>query len=117
MACLPRSALRLAAWSLVRSKSYLCAYLRRQRARLGAPKAITATAHKLARILYSLMRHGVAYMRKEEAAYAEQVRERLEKQLLRRAQELGYELKKIEEPLETVIVDGAVSNPTAKSWT
>jgi transposase len=90
------SALRLAAWSLMRSHSYLGAYLRRQRARLGAPKAITATAHKLARILYNLMRHGIAYMRKEEAAYAEQVRERLEKQLQRRAKELGYELKKIE---------------------
>src|SRR5205823_186753 len=74
------SALRLAAWSLVRSQSYLGAYLRRQRTRLGAPKAITATAHKLARILYNLMRHGIAYMKKEEAAYAEQVRERLEKQ-------------------------------------
>ena len=35
-------ALRLAAWSLLRSKSYLGAYLRRQRSRLGAPKAITA---------------------------------------------------------------------------
>jgi transposase len=70
------TALRLAAWSLRRSHSYLGAYLRRQRARLGAPKAITATAHKLARILYNLMRHGIAYMKKEEAAYAEQVRER-----------------------------------------
>ena len=44
------------------------------------------------------MRHGVAYMRQEEAAYAEQVRERLEKQLHRRAKELGFELKKIEKP-------------------
>jgi transposase len=92
------SALRLAAWSLMRSQSYLGAYLRRQRARLGAPKAITATAHKLARILYHLMRYGVAYMRQQEEAYAEQVRARLEKQLYRRAQELGYELKKIEPP-------------------
>ena len=82
----------------MRSKSYLGAYLRRQRGRLGAPKAITATAHKLARILYNLMRHRVAYMKKEEAAFAEQVRERLEKQLLRRAKELGDELKKGEEP-------------------
>lgn len=93
-------ALRLSAWSLLRSKSYLGAYLRRQRARLGAPKAITATAHKLARIIYNLMRFGVAYMRQEEAAYAEQVRERLEKQLQRRAKELGFELTKIE-PAET----------------
>jgi transposase len=95
-------ALRLAAWSLMRSHSYLGAYLRRQRARLGAPKAITATAHKLARILYNLMRHGIAYMHQEEAAYAEQVRQRLEKQLHRRARELGYELKKLEPPLQTL---------------
>src|SRR5262249_47383741 len=72
-------ALRLAAWSLLRSHSYLGAYLRRQRSRLGAPKAITAAAHKLARILYNLMRYGLAYVQHEEAAYAEQVRQRLEK--------------------------------------
>jgi transposase len=89
-------ALRLAAWALMRSKSYLGAYLRRQRSRLGAPKAITATAHKLARIIYNLMRYGVAYMKQTEEAYAEQVRARLEKQLRRRAAELGYELHKIE---------------------
>jgi hypothetical protein len=91
-------ALRLAAWSLMRSTSYLGAYLRRQRARLGAPKAITAAAHKLARIVYHLMRHGVAYVQQTEAAYAEQVRQRLEKQLHRRAKELGYTLTKIEAP-------------------
>ena len=89
------TALRLAAWSLIRGHSYLSAYLRRQRARLGAPKAITATAHKLARILYNLMRHGIAYMRKQEDDYAKQVRDRLEKQLIRRARELGYALNKI----------------------
>jgi transposase len=100
-------ALRLAAWSLVRSKSYLGAYLRRQRARLGAPKAITATAHKLARIVYNLMRHGIAYVRKEEEAYAAQVRDRLKKQLQRRPKELGYELKKLD--LEEVVMpDGEV---------
>jgi transposase len=91
-------ALRLAAWGLMRSKSYLGAYLRRQRARLGAPKAITATAHKLARIVYHLVRYGLAYVRQTEAADAEQVRERLEKQLRRRARELGYELHPIEPP-------------------
>jgi transposase len=89
-------ALRLAAWSLMRSKSYLGAYLRRQRARLGAPKAITATAHKLARILYNLIRYGAAYLQQTEAEYAEQVRARLEKSLRRRAKELGYELTKVE---------------------
>lgn len=109
-------ALRLAAWSLMRSHSYLGAYLRRQRSRLGAPKAITATAHKLARIVYHLMRFGVAYMKQTEEGYAAHVRERLEKQLHRRARELGYTLTKIEPttaappveapPLEQVLVDG-----------
>jgi transposase len=45
------SALRLAAQGLVTSPSALGAYYRRMRARLGAPKAITATAHKLARLV------------------------------------------------------------------
>ena len=92
------TALRLAAWSLIKSRSYLGAHLRRLRSRLGAPKAITATAHKLARILYNLMRYGLVYMKQSEAAYAEQVRQRLEKQLHRRATELGYTLTKIEAP-------------------
>lgn len=104
------STLRLAAWSLMRSHSYLGAYLRRQRARLGAPKAITATAHKLARILYNLMRHGIAYMKQEEAAYAEHVRDRLEQQLRRRARELGYELQRIVEPV--TMPDGEVLTVT-----
>ena len=91
-------ALRLAAWSLIRSKSYLGAYLRRQRSRLGASKAIAATAHKLARILYNMMRFGVAYARKEESQYAEEVKQKLEKSFHRRAKELGYEVKKIETP-------------------
>src|SRR4029078_333590 len=85
-------ALRLAAWALVRSHSYLGAYLRRQRSRLGAPKAITATAHKLARIIYNVMRYGLAYVKQGEAAYAAQVRERLEKHLRRRAKVLGFEV-------------------------
>lgn len=89
-------ALRLAAWSLMRSTSYLGAYLRRQRARLGAAKAITATAHKLARIVYALMRYGLTYVKQQEEEYAEQVHERLVKQLHRRAKELGYEVKKVE---------------------
>lgn len=89
-------ALRLAAWCLLRSGSYLGAYLRRQRGRLGAAKAITATAHKLARIVYHLLRYGEAYVQQSEAAYAEEHRQRLERQLARRAQELGYELKKVE---------------------
>jgi transposase len=93
-------ALRLAAWSLPRSQSYLGAYLRRQRSRLGAAKAITATAHEVGRIVYHLLRYGEAYVRETEEAYAAAVRERLAKPLHRRAAELGYEVKKIEPPPE-----------------
>ena len=53
-------------------------------------------AHKLARIVYNLLRYGVAYLKQTEAEYAEQVRARLEKQLRRRAAELGYQLQKVE---------------------
>jgi transposase len=98
-------ALRLGACAQMRSKSYLGAYLRRQRSRLGAPKAITALAHKLARIIYNLMHYGVAYRKQTEQAYAEQVRARLEKQLRRRAAELGHELHKLE-PAAQPALDG-----------
>jgi hypothetical protein len=52
----------------------------------------------LARIIYNLLRYGVAYMQQAEAAYAEQVRQRQEKQLQRRAKELGYALRRLEPP-------------------
>ena len=89
-------ALRLAAWGLMRSRGYLGAYLRRQRSRLGAPKAVTATAHKLARIVYHLMKYGEAYVQEHEEKYAAEVRERQEKQLRRRARELGSIVLRLE---------------------
>jgi len=64
------------------------------------PQAITATARKLARIVYGLVRWGLTYVKQTEEAYAEQVRQRLEKQLQRRAKELGYELKRVEAAAE-----------------
>jgi hypothetical protein len=75
-------------------------YLRRQRGRLGAPKAITATAHNLARIIYHLVQFGGEYIKLTEAAYTEQIRNRLEKSLHKRAKELGYKLTKVETPPE-----------------
>ncbi|MCE2501604.1 MAG: transposase, partial [Dehalococcoidia bacterium] len=48
------AALRLAANALHRSDSALGAFLRRKKAQMGAPKAITATAHKLARLIYTM---------------------------------------------------------------
>lgn len=96
------TAFRLAAYSLIRSRGYLGAYMRRQRARLGAPKAITATAHKLARIVYNLLRYGVAYLQKTEEEYAAQVRARRLKSLQRQARELGFTLQDMaERPAQT----------------
>jgi hypothetical protein len=77
-------------------RSHLGAYLRRQRSRLGAPKAITATAHKLGRIVYHLIKHGEEFVQRDEAKCREEVIERLEKQLHRRARELGYVVIKLE---------------------
>jgi hypothetical protein len=48
--------------------------------------------------VYNLMRYGVEYVQREESAYADQVRERLEKQLHRRAKELGFEVVRKAEP-------------------
>ena len=50
----------------------------------------------LPRILDNLMRYGLAYVKQEEAAFAAQVRERLERQLRRRAKELGFEVVRVE---------------------
>ena len=62
------------------------------RSRLGAPKAITATAHKLARLVYSLLQHGSAYVQQGLDAYESQYRERKVKAMARQAQVLGYTL-------------------------
>jgi transposase len=86
------AALRLAAQSLHRSQSALGGFLRRLKARVGAPKAITATAHKLARLVYSLLKHGTAYVAQTMEEYERRYRERIVRNLTRRARELGYTL-------------------------
>lgn len=85
-------ALRVAAQSLWRSKSYLGAYYRRLAARMGAPKAITATAHKLACIVYRALKYGQQYVDKGEQYLEDLHRKRNLKALLHRAKELGYTL-------------------------
>lgn len=86
------AALRLAANSLHRSNSALGAFLRRKKAQLGAPEAITATAHKLARLIYSMLRYGQQYVDAGQDYYERQYRERALRNLTRRANDLGYEL-------------------------
>jgi transposase len=89
------AALRLAAQSLNQSQSALGAYFRRLKARLGAPKALTAAAYKLARIFYRMLKYGAGYVDQGEAAYEERYRDRLLRNLKRRAAELGFQLTTI----------------------
>ena len=86
------AALRLAANALHRSGSALGAFLRRKKAHLGAPKAITATAHKLARIIYSMLRYGQRYVDAGAEYYERQYRQRALHTARRRAAQLGYQL-------------------------
>ena len=85
-------ALRVAAQTLARSRSHLGNFYRSMRARLGAPQAITATAHKLARILYHLLTTGSAY---DESVFAQEQQKqtlRLHKRLTKQAKLLGLQL-------------------------
>ena len=85
-------ALRLAANTLYCSKTALGAYFRRMRARLGAPKAITAAAHKLAKILYTMLKERKSFTEVGQAAYEAAYKERQLLSLQKRAKELGYGL-------------------------
>jgi len=84
--------LRLAATTLERSQSALGAYYRRMKAKLGAAEGVTATAHKLARILYRLLKHGEAYVRQGLADYEKKHRERKLKGLQKAAAVIGFQL-------------------------
>ena len=70
-------------------QSALGAFFRRIAARRGLAKAITATAYKLARIIYALLKHGTAYVAQGLAAYETAYRERVVRQVKRKAAELG----------------------------
>lgn len=82
-------ALRLAAKNLQRSQSALGAFFRRIAARRGLAKAITATAYKLARIIYAMLKHGMAYVTQGLEAYETAYRERVVRQMKRKAAALG----------------------------
>jgi transposase len=85
-------AFRLAANSLKNSSSALGAYFRRIRARKGAPKAITATAHKLARIFFHLWKTGEPYNDLGAYYYEQKYKERVIKNMEKKAKKLGFEL-------------------------
>ncbi|MDE5060606.1 IS110 family transposase, partial [Wolbachia endosymbiont of Drosophila nikananu] len=86
------NAFRMAANSVGNSKSSLGAYYRRLKKRLGAPKAITATARKIACIFYSMLKYGQEYVEKGMEYYETRYKERAVKNLIKKAREFGYTL-------------------------
>jgi transposase len=93
------NAFRLAAQSLANSKTALGAFYRRIRSRSGAPIAITATAHKLARIFYRLWTTGEDFVDAGVDAYEQQYQNRVLKNLKQRAKQMGFDL--VPEPIPT----------------
>lgn len=87
-----RQALKLAAAALRSSKSSLGAYYRRMCARMDKGKAVTAAAHKLARLIYTMLTKGQDYVDQGQQYYEERYRERVLRQMTRRASELGFRL-------------------------
>ena len=84
--------LRMAAQSLKESRSALGAFFRRLKARLGPAKAITATAHKLARIIYRMLKYGLPFIDQGELYYEQKYHDQLVNNLKKRATLLGYTL-------------------------
>jgi transposase len=85
-------AFRQAASTLLKSKSYLGAQYRRLRTRLGAPKAITAMARKLACLFYRLLTKGQQYVDKGAAYYESRHREQQVRSVIKRAHQLGLQI-------------------------
>ncbi len=96
------NAFRMAAYAVGKSKSALGAYYRRLKKQLGSPKAITATARKLACIFYQMLRYGQKYVEKGMNYYETRYKERVVKNLIKKARDFGYILVQQEELVEGV---------------
>lgn len=83
-------AFRMAAYTLSNSSSALGAFYRRIRARLGSPKAITATAHKIARIFYQMWKYGTPYKDLGADYYEQRYKERVISNIKKKAKQIGY---------------------------
>ena len=92
-------ALRLAAPALRSSKSALGAYYRRLCSRMDKAKAVTAAAHKLARLVYAMLTKGQQYTDQGQDYYEQRYRQRVLANLTRRAQQLGMKVVAAETPV------------------
>ena len=86
------NAFRMAAVAAGKTRSALGAFYRRLRTRLGAPKAVTATAHKLARLFYRLWSSGGTYDDPGVNYYEQRYQEQIVKGLRKKAQAMGFDL-------------------------
>ena len=86
------TALRMAAVTLMRSRTYLGAQYRRLRTKLGAPKAITAMAHRLARLAYRMLKYGQQYFDKGALYYEQRYRQQQIQFLRHKATKLGLQI-------------------------
>jgi len=86
------TALRIAAFALKNSDSYLGAQYRRFRGKLGAPKAITAMAHKLAVLFYRMLRFGQEYVDRGQQFYEDKYRQQQVSLLNKKAAQLGFSI-------------------------
>jgi hypothetical protein len=85
-------ALRMAAQALGRTLSPLGLFYRRIKSRIGGQGAVTATAHKLACLVYRMLKYGTDYVKQSMEQYEQHVRRQLERSLERKAAALGYAL-------------------------
>ena len=85
-------ALRMAAQVLGRTQSALGVFYRRIKSRIGGQGAVTATAHKLARLVYRMLKYGREYVKQSMADYEAKTRDMLARQLKAKAAKLGFEL-------------------------
>jgi len=95
------TAFRVAAQSVARSNSAVGAFYRRKKAHLGPAKAIVATAHKLARIFYVMLKRREPYQDPGASYYEEQYRQRAIRNLQRKAAKLGLQLEPIYSSTQT----------------
>lgn len=85
-------ALRMAAYALMRSRTYLGAQYRRLGTKLGAAKAITAMAHRLARLVYRMLKYGQRYVDKGAEYYEQRYRLQQIQLLSKKAAKLGLQI-------------------------
>jgi transposase len=94
-------ALRMAAQGLGKTTSPLAMCYRRIKSRIGGKGAITATAHKLACLVYRMLKYGKDYVKQSMEEYERKINQQLERALRRKAAALGYDL--VAKPVAEVV--------------